>query len=94
MVSVNAIRKMAVKPLLFSALRSVVFPHAEGREISNPPKKLAEKSNRIRKQIILKTALVDKALSPLEPATSVITSPKDTYTITIHRPYNNASLMP
>ena len=75
---VNAIRKILSRPVVASALLSTALLHLDGRVISNAPKKEAAKITSIRKNRILKMALVDNAFSALAPNISVIASPSAT----------------
>ena len=76
--SVNAMRKMLNRPVVFSALLSTAAPQDEGSVISKPPKKLAAKTRSIRKKRMLNTALVERSLSALAPNMVVMMRPRAT----------------
>ena len=76
--SVNAMRKMLSKPVVFSALLSTASPHFEGSVISKPPKKLAANTTSMRKKRMLKMALVERSLSALAPNRVVMIRPSAT----------------
>ena len=76
--SVNAIRKMLIKPPVDSALLSTALLHLEGKVISKAPKKEAAKTINIRQKRMLNTALVDKAFNALAPKIAVMANPKVT----------------
>ena len=73
--SVNAIKKIESSPLVDEAFVSTAFAQRSGSLISNHPKNDSAKTTSNRKRKILKTALVDIALSVSEPKIAVTSSP-------------------
>ena len=69
--SVNAIKKMLSRPVVFSDFWSILLLQEAGNVSSNAPKKEAAKTTSSRQKKILKTALVDMAFSALGPKSSV-----------------------
>ena len=76
--SVNAMRKMLSKPLVSSDFWSILLLHDDGSVISNAPKNEAANTTSIRQNAMLKTALVESALSALAPKSIETTSPSAT----------------
>ena len=91
---VNAMRKMLISPEDDEAFRSTALFHEEGRVISKPPRKEAPKTTSMRKNRMLKMALVDRALSADAPKIAVTASPSVRYITMIDTPYIIASLIP
>ena len=77
-VSVNAIRNMLSRPVVFSAFESTALLHDEGSVSSKPPRKLSPKSTSSRKKNMLKMALVLMAFSALAPKNRVTSMPRPT----------------
>ena len=77
-VRVNAMRKMPMRPPVFSAFESTALLHDEGSVSSNAPKKEAAKTSSRRKKKILKMALVESELSALAPNRPVTIKPSRT----------------
>ena len=75
---VNAIKKMLNKPLVCSALLSTALLHLDGRVISNAPKNEAANTTNIKKNRMLKTALVERAFKALAPKIKVMAKPNVT----------------
>ena len=72
---VKAMKKILSRPLVLSALASILLVHDCGRTSSNAPKKLTAKKTSRAKKRILKRALVAKSLSALGPKIAVINNP-------------------
>ena len=75
-VRVNAMRKILISPLVFSALLSTELDHDEGNVISKAPKKEAAKITSNRNKKILNTAFVESEFNALEPKIPVIAKPR------------------
>ena len=73
---VKAIRKIESSPVVLLALESTLLAQLSGNLISNQPKKLTAKTTSKRKRKILKTALVESALSVLGPKIAVTPIPR------------------
>ena len=78
MTSVNAINIIERNPLDERDLSFNLVDQLEGSVSSKAPKKEAANTTRMRKKMILTTALVDMALSAEAPKTAVIRSPNPT----------------
>ena len=83
---VNAIRKMLSTPVVLPALLFTLFVHDEGSVSSKPPRNEAPKSTSIAKNIRLKIAFVERALSALAPKIAVTARPRPKYITTIETP--------
>ena len=75
---VNAINRMLKKPVVLPDLLLRAVDHELGRVISNAPKNDAAKSTRMRKKMMLTTALVLRALSADAPKIRVTSNPNPT----------------
>ncbi len=73
--SVNAMRKMEIRPVVLDALVSTLLAQLSGSLISNQPKKLTANTTSNRKRKMLKMALVDRALSVDGPKMRVTPMP-------------------
>ncbi len=73
--SVNAMKKMLIRPVVRSALLSTPLLQREGSLMSNAPKNDMANTSRSRKNARLNTAFVARSLSLLAPKMSVIASP-------------------
>ena len=73
---VNAMRKIESRPVVLLALESTLLAQLSGNLISNQPKKLTAKITSKRNRKILKTALVESALSVLGPKIAVTPIPR------------------
>ena len=71
MTRVDAMKKMLNKPVVFSALLSILLLQESGSLISNAPKKEMANTTSNKKKMILTTALVAMALSALAPKMAV-----------------------
>ena len=85
-VSVNAMRKMLMMPVVRLARLSILFAHDEGNSISNAPKKEMANTTSSAKNARLNTALVLMALSAPAPNTRVIINPRSRYITIIEMP--------
>ena len=85
-VRVKAIKKMLRKPVAFSALLSTALLQEEGKVISKAPKNEAANITSIKKNKMLKTALVERAFNALAPNINVTANPNTTYMTTIDTP--------
>ena len=85
-VSVNAMRKMLSKPLVFSDFWSILLLHDEGRVISKAPKNDAANTMSNSQKKMLNTALVESAFKALAPKSIVTTRPNTTYITTMEIP--------
>ena len=72
---VNAMRKIESSPVVLLALESTLLAQLSGNLISNQPKKLTAKTTNKRNRKMLKTALVESALSVLGPKIAVTPMP-------------------
>ena len=84
--SVNAMRKMLMKPLVSSDFWSILLLHDDGSVISNAPKNDAANTTSSRQNRMLNIALVDSALSALAPNSSDTINPSATYITTMLTP--------
>ena len=84
--SVNAMRKMLMKPLVSSDFWSILLLHYDGSVISNAPKNDAANTTSSRQNRMLNIALVDSALSALAPNSSDTINPSATYITTMLTP--------
>ena len=73
---VKAMKKMLIRPVVFSARASAEFDHLEGRVRSKPPRKLMPKNTSSRKKQMLKMALVLSSLSLPAPKIVVMARPR------------------
>ena len=73
--SVKAMKNMLRRPVVFSAVLSILLLHDEGSAISNAPKNDMANTTSSRKKIMLQTALVERALRALAPKMSVMSRP-------------------
>ena len=64
---VNAMKKMESRPVVLSALESILLVHLAGRTSSKAPKKETAKRTSMRKKMMLKTALVARLFKALAP---------------------------
>lgn len=85
-VSVNAMKKMPMRPVVLSARASIRLMNFEGSLMSNAPKNDTANTTSSRKKMMLQTALVDSALSELAPNRRVTTMPRSTYITTMESP--------
>ena len=76
--NVNAMSRMLRKPVVLLDLLLSAVDHELGRVISNAPKKDAANTTKIKKKMILTTALVLSALSADAPKISVTNRPNPT----------------
>ena len=76
--SVNAMRKMLMKPLVSSDFWSILLLHDDGSVISNAPKNDAANTTSKRQNKMLNIALVDSALRALAPNSSETIRPRAT----------------
>ena len=74
---VKAINSILTNPVVFSAFRSILVLHDEGRVISKTPKKDMAKTTKSTKKKRLKNALVERLFNALAPKSSVITMPNN-----------------
>ena len=74
--SVKAMRKIESNPLVFDAFVSTAFAQLSGSLISNHPKNDSANTTNSTNKKILKTALVESALSVSEPKNAVTKRPK------------------
>ena len=85
-VRVKAMKNMLSMPVVRSAVASILLAHFDGRRMSNAPKNDIANTTRSRKNMMLHTALVDKALSELGPKAAVTRSPRRRYMMMIEAP--------
>ena len=71
-------KKILSKPVVASALASILLVHDEGRTSSNAPKKEHAKSTSSRKKRILNSAFVARLLRAEAPKRVVTSRPKPT----------------
>ena len=75
-VRVKAMKKMESRPVVFSAVASILFDHDSGSLMSKAPKKLMANTTSRRKKMMLQTAEVESALSELAPKIPVMSRPR------------------
>ena len=85
-VSVNAMKNMLNKPVVRSAVESILLLHDEGSWILNAPKNDTANTTSNRKKMMLHTALVDNALRALAPNRAEIIRPRARYITMIDTP--------
>ncbi len=85
-VRVNAMKNMLSRPVVLSAVASILLAHFEGSFMSNAPKKLMANIMRRMKNIMLQVALVARSLSFAGPHIAVTSMPRATYMTIIDRP--------
>ena len=73
--SVNAMRKMLSRPLVFEAFVSTAFAQRSGNFISNHPKNDRANTTNSRNRKMLNTAFVDRAFSVSLPKHAVTSNP-------------------
>lgn len=76
--NVSAMRNILTMPDVARLFEFTLFPHDDGRVISNPPRKLAANTTRRRKKNMLKIALVERAFNWFAPQIDVTTNPRQT----------------
>ena len=77
-VRVNAMKNMDSRPVVRSAVASILFDHDAGSFMSKAPKNEMANTTRRRKKMMLQVADVDSALSELAPKRPVISRPRAT----------------
>lgn len=85
-VNVNAMKKMERRPVVRSAVASILFDHEAGSLMSNAPKNDIANTTRRRKKIMLHVADVESAFSELAPKIPVMSRPRATYITMIESP--------
>ncbi len=78
MTSVKAMKRMERKPVVADDLADIFVLHDDGSVSSKAPKNEAANTTRMRKKMILTTALVESALSADAPKMAVMSRPRPT----------------
>ena len=73
---VNAINMIDTKPVVDSALASIFDVHEAGKVISNAPKNDTANTTNIKKKMMLKIALVERAFKAEAPKIPVTKRPR------------------